>query len=76
MGMYETVDFISIKYWLRLLKENIFSEEIEVRKLMKKNNHEINRSIRSMHQIIKYEVLKKSFEINVKWFGVMITGEE
>jgi hypothetical protein len=43
---------------------------------MKKNAYEINKGKRSMHRTIKYEVLKKSFEIIFKWFSVMTADKE
>jgi hypothetical protein len=40
--MHEGADLNEIKYRFPLLKENIFWKEVEIRKLMKRNNPKIN----------------------------------
>jgi hypothetical protein len=39
---YEDDDLNSTRYWQRMFKEDIFWKEIEIRKLITRNNPEIN----------------------------------
>jgi hypothetical protein len=73
---YEDDDLNSTRYWQRMFKEDIFWKEIEIRKLITRNNPEINNYKRSMKETIEYEIIKRSYEIVSNEFNVVVIGKE
>jgi hypothetical protein len=73
---YKNDDLNSTRYWQRMFKEDIFWKESEIRKLITRNNPEINNYKRSMQETIEHEIMKRSYEIVSNEFNVVVIGKE